>query len=159
LRLGGPSASISFDLVSLAPPVGIAAGAYTLTFVADSTCDQIPNELRTFSWPATVVPGENEIFVFLSDSPSDLDIGVAGNTLAFMLEDPLVKHIPPNTYLEVGGSSIVSVDTPNVSAVTFPFDGTLDYCVLKSPSEDFAPATPCPSMGSCTHNAFRAVIG
>ena len=46
---------IYFYLAVLAPAVDIA-GDYTLTFMADSTCTALPNELRTRTYVATIAP-------------------------------------------------------------------------------------------------------
>ena len=53
-----PNWWINFSLEVLAPPVNLA-GDYTLTFVADSTCGGLPNELRTRSYAVTIPPASS----------------------------------------------------------------------------------------------------
>ena len=46
---------MTFTLAALAPPVNIA-GHYTLTFIADSTCVGLPDDVRIRSYAGTITP-------------------------------------------------------------------------------------------------------
>jgi len=127
----------------LAPPVNIA-GDYTLTFVADSACTDLPPEVRTRSYPATVVPASGPTsFVLAATGASFLnrltgfDIGVAGNSLGLWLHgghDPaLVEQLAPNTYLAFSGVGAASVGSSTLSTLSTAFDGWIDYCVMPKP--------------------------
>jgi hypothetical protein len=138
----GSSVFATFTLSSLAPAVHLESGNYDVTVVADGTCDQIPADLRTVSFPATVTsapdrPPNTLFYVNVRETfpgPMGFGIGVNGNVLAFLIDGPaIVKTVPPSTYLEIEGGSTVTVPTLAPSSVSFPFDGLYDYCVLKSP--------------------------
>ncbi len=105
-------------------------------------CDQIPADLRTVSFPATITsapdrPPNTLFYVNVRETfPGSMGfgIGVDGNVLAFLIDGPaIVKAVPTSTYLEIEGGSTVSVPSLAPSTVSFPFDGLYDYCVLKSP--------------------------
>jgi len=147
---------IYFHLAVLSPPVDIA-GDYTLTFIADSACTDIPSELRTRTYAATIAPGSNShspahtYFIvtvsgasFLTDYGS-FPIGVAGDFLAFELrgEGPyLVEQVAPNTYLGFDGRAEASVATARVSSIATPFQGFVDYCALPSPMGQYYDCRP-----------------
>ena len=139
---GSSAFGMTFTLSSLAARVHLESGNYDLTFVADGTCDQIPADLRTVSFPATVTsfpdhPPNTLFSVNVRETfpgPIGFGIGVDGNVLAFLIDGPaIVKAVPPSTYLEITGGSTVTVPTLAPSTVSFPFSGLYDYCVLKSP--------------------------
>jgi hypothetical protein len=139
---------LGFFLAVLAPPVNIA-GDYTLTFIADSACPDLPAEVRTRTYSATIsplsspnVPANTSFDVALGGAPflpghSNFGIGVAGDYLSFLVwdgESPLVEQVAANTYLSLSGSAAASVGTSSVSAISAPFDGSFEYCALKSES-------------------------
>lgn len=125
------------------PPVNIA-GNYTLTFVADSACTDLPIDVRTRTYAATIVPGSSGTgFVLAVTGASFLNnltgfsIGVAGDSLGLWLHgghDPtLVEQLAPNTYLAFSGVGAASVGSSTVSTVSTAFDGWIDYCVMSKP--------------------------
>lgn len=139
---GSSAFTTTFTLSSLAARVHLDSGNYDLTFVADSRCDQIPADLRTASFPATVAPAPGRppntlFFVDVRETfpgPMGFGIGVDANALAITIDGPaIVKEVPPSTYLEIAGQSLVALPTLAPSTVSFPFSGLYDYCVLKSP--------------------------
>jgi hypothetical protein len=163
---------LGFYLAVLAPPVNIA-GDYTLTFIADTAdarCADLPNELRTRTYAATITPGSrpnipnipaNTLFdvrvsgaTFLV-SNNGFYIGVAGDYLGIVLggDGPgLVEQVAPNTYLAFGGSAAASVGTSAVSTISTSFSGVIEHCELISgrfydcsPSQPVAHATQCGS--------------
>ena len=137
-------AHLTIMLESLAPPVKIEAGDYVLTVVADRACTDIPDDLRTRTYAATITPAppssglppNTRYDVAVSGpflSPFGFGIGVAGNYLRFEIDGPaFFEHSPPFTYLEIAGSGGTAVETSTVSTISIPFSGSFEYCVLKS---------------------------
>jgi hypothetical protein len=130
-------------LQPVAPLVNIA-GTYTLTFVADNACTDLPPEVRTRSYAATIAPGASATRFVLTttgapflDNFTGFDIGVAGNSLGLWLHgghDPtLVEQLAPNTYLAFSGVGAASVGSSTVSTISTAFDGWIDYCVMSAP--------------------------
>ena len=125
LQFPWPSAvaHLTLTLESLAPPVKIEAGDYTLALVADSACTDIPGDLRTRTYSATITPAppssglppNTRYDVTVSGpflSSFGFGIGVAGNHLRFEIDGPaFFEHFPPFTYLEIAGSGGTSVET------------------------------------------------
>lgn len=141
---GGNMAGIGINLEPLVPPVKIEAGDYTLTLIADSACADIPNDLRTRIYGATITP-ESTVATntqyhltlsgpFLTPNPFLPRIGIAGNDLAFEFaeEGSLYEHLPHFTYLQIAGAGVTSVETSPVSTISTRFGGVFEYCVLKS---------------------------
>lgn len=139
-----PNYWIHFNLESLAPHANIA-GDYTLTFIADSACADLPNEARTRTYGATIalasnpdVPANSRFNVTVSGSPflddyNTFTIGVAGDYLAAYLGDlhgapGLVEQVAKNTYITLGGSVETSVTAD--STISARFDGAVDRCEL-----------------------------
>ncbi|MEO8682831.1 MAG: carboxypeptidase-like regulatory domain-containing protein, partial [Vicinamibacterales bacterium] len=105
---------LGFYLTPDAPAVNIA-GDYTLTFVADSTCADLPAELRTRSYAATIAPAarrntpaETSFALTVSGATflrtfDSFDIGVAGDYVGFFLDGghdpPVVEQVANNSYL------------------------------------------------------------
>ena len=146
-----PSSGIflSFYLKPLAAAVNLT-GTYTFTVVADSACDQLPEALRTRTYTATIAPSpfrpDNTLFSGTLSGGSfyvgsnigsynSFDVGVAGDFLAFSVYhgldegEGIVEQLAPTTYLEVAGSASGSIGTSDVSTVSIPFDGRIQYCV------------------------------
>ena len=139
---------ISLDV--LEPPVNLA-GAYTLTFTADSACANLPDELRTRTYDATIqlqsvrYPGSaNSKSAFevipsgsvFSDTFNYFALNVAGNFVSVSLGDHtdpgIAERVAPNTYFAFGGWSTLTVASP-VHTITTPFEGWIDHCALKAP--------------------------
>jgi Carboxypeptidase regulatory-like domain len=139
-----PVAYLAITLESLVSPVKIEAGNYALTVVADKACTDIPGDLRTRTYAATIAPApptsglppNTRYFVEVSGpslSTFGFGIGVAGNDLRFEIDGPaFFEHLPPFTYLEIAGAGGTSVETPTVSTISIPFSGSFQYCDLKS---------------------------
>jgi len=141
-----PNYFVYFNLATLAPPVNLA-GNYTLTFVADSSCKQLPPEVRTRSYEATVTPipksryPDNTYFeLTVGGAPfftnyKTVPLHVAGDYFAVELGDfhgqpGLVEQVAETTYLAFSGSAPVSVGSSTLSSISVPFEGLIDYCVL-----------------------------
>ena len=122
-----------------------------MTLAADSACANLPDELRTRTYDATVQlasirsPGHaNSRTAFevipsgatFSDTFNYIGLNVAGNFVNVWLGDHtdpgIAERIAPNTYLAFGGGATVTVASP-VHTITTPFDGWIDHCALKAP--------------------------
>jgi hypothetical protein len=133
-------ANLNITLDSVAAPLKIESGAYTLTLIADSVCADIPSELRTRSYSATVAASrDNPNWLYLVDVSGPtlggfgFGLSVAGQDLAFTIDGPAFgEHFPSFTYLEIAGQGHTSVETSSPSSITIPFSGSFQYCVLNS---------------------------
>ena len=133
---------LGFYLAVLAPNVDIA-GDYTLTVIADSACPDLPNEVRTRTYAATITPQSrpdlpaNAGFDVTLSGATFLDrldrfgIGVAGDVLGFWLHgghDPsFVEQVEAGTYLAFSGSAAASVPASGVSTISASFEGWIEY--------------------------------
>jgi hypothetical protein len=137
-----PNWWIHFYLEALAPHANIA-GDYTLTFIADSTCADLPDEARTRTYGATVAlssdPTNSRFDVTVNGATfvegyKSFTIGVAGDYLAADVGDwghggaGLVEQIAPNTYLTLGGG--IATSLTDSSTISSSFYGAVDRCVL-----------------------------
>jgi hypothetical protein len=132
---------------SQAPPVNLA-GDYTLTFIADSACTGLPDEVRTRTYQATIapssirnIPADTSFKVTVAGASflaglADFGIGVIGDHVDLWLDGghdpPLVEQLAPNTYLAFSGNATASVAAPILS-ISASFDGWIEYCVMKTP--------------------------
>jgi hypothetical protein len=145
----GANPWLGFYLAPLAEPVNIA-GDYTLRFVADSACTELPNDVRTRTYAATItqasrsnVPDNTSFDVAVSGAPflerfNSFSIGVAGEYLGFWLhgghDPPVVEQLAPNTYLAFSGNARASLGATTPSTmISAPFEGWIEYCELKWP--------------------------
>ena len=120
------------------PSPGNIAGDYTVTFMADSACTDLPNDVRTRTYTATITEYNRTFIAALSGATLDsyyyrIWIGVAGDDLRFDLSDNyILEEVAPDTYLAIGGVGEASVGTSGASTISASFQGTFDYCVMKS---------------------------
>jgi hypothetical protein len=137
-----------FYLAPETAPVNLA-GDYTLTMVADDSCGDLPSELRSRTYAATVTPkpgpaGSSDTWfgvtvngVSTFANLNGFEIGVAGNTLGFWLDgshDPtLVERLDTTTYAAYSGIGWVTVDPNRLSTISVAFEGWVEYCVMPSP--------------------------
>jgi hypothetical protein len=126
----------TFSLEPIGPSANIA-GVYTLTLTADSACITLPDEVRTRTYTATIVPGprSTSFLVRLSDarffSTHNIAMGVAGDfanfaTWASINGGPgIVEQVSETIYvlIEGGGGGLFGA-----SGMTAPFDGYFQYC-------------------------------
>jgi hypothetical protein len=148
-RGDGPAGYVTFILAVPAAPVDLT-GDYELTFIADDTCQAVPAELRTRTYPVSVAadpsprnpPGTflwaNIIGVPYFANQYRIPLLVAGDAVTFWLSEhgygaAFVEQVGPNAYLEFQGGTTVSVGTSPVSTISTTFSGWVDYCVLRSP--------------------------
>lgn len=142
-----PRPWLSFRLAVPTPPVAVA-GDYTVTFIADNVCSDIPAELRSRTYTATMaparpfpgVPPDTSFELTLNegtflDGYRSLYIGVAGDviTMSFGGDGPfVVEQVAPNTYIGFDGA-IEAVVTPPLRSITASFKGYVNYCALNAP--------------------------
>jgi carboxypeptidase family protein len=137
-----PTRWVNFVLNAVTPSVDMA-GDYTATFTG--TCDNLPTDLRTRTYEATIgsgpyngyvnVPLRGGTFVKGWDS---LPMGVESDYVAFWIEI-LVEQIAPSTYLTVNALAAAHVGTHVKETYTFPLVGSISYCV----TQDTAPYDDC----------------
>ncbi len=139
-------AYVGFSLASLSPPAAVA-GRYTLTITADSACASLPDDVRSREYPATVIPA-------MSTAPANTRfngtltrgqfppyanlffVGVFGNDVAISTwgEGPtIVEEVAPNRYVAFYGDANATVGPGGLTAISVPFDGTIEYCELAVP--------------------------
>jgi hypothetical protein len=121
------------------------AGNYTLTFVTESNCADLPADVRTRTYAATVVPLLNPDWppnsyrvlvagttTWCCSGPGEFNMTVSGNSVAVTDDtgDQVLDEIPPFRYLEFSVSGDDSAKTPTMSAISF--QASLDYCELRS---------------------------
>jgi hypothetical protein len=158
-----PKRWVHVFLNMLDSPVAIA-GDYTLTFIADSACLNLPDELRTRSYAATIrladpnLPGypahsdtSHKVTPVGSAFPDGLNnfyLNVAGNYIAVSLGDHtdpgITERVAPDTYFAFGGWAATSAQTP-VSTISTPFGGWIDYCVNPQMGDRYD-CTPAPTV-------------
>ncbi len=166
---------LSFTLTVVAAPVAIA-GEYTVTLVADSACaGGLPEGARERTYPATISPStypgappQTQFDVTLTGAPflagyGSFYLGVAGDYVAIFVGDhgPLVvEQLAPNTYLALDGWTGVSVEGPSVSTISAPFQGSFEYCELKSAMGSYydCPAAQVISKARCDSSNHRLVL-
>ena len=142
-----PRRWVHFYLDVLDAPVAIA-GDYTLTFIADSACTNLPAELRTRTYETTVALGDFGWWGFPPRAPTSFEVtpkglafpdglnffwlNVAGNFIAIVLGDHtdpgLTERVAEDTYFAYNGWAEVSVEAP-VSTISARFQGWIDRCV------------------------------
>jgi len=105
-----------------------------------ATSAELPNELRTRTYDATIAPYPLPSSGYHVDvrgeflSRFGFAIGVSGRTLSFEIDGPpFFERLPAFSYLMITGQGTTTVDTPPVSSITFPFSAVFEYCILKEP--------------------------
>ena len=146
--LSTPLAPSPPPLVPSPPPRPVLdlTGNYVLTFEADSSCEQLPKELRTRTYDASIgyigTGRDGTRDYFRADlSGADFDsyarffvIRVIDNYVHFDFSDSLIVEEPePGTYLTIlGGEGDAAVDPSDLARISTPFDGHFLYCVTNS---------------------------
>jgi hypothetical protein len=150
-----PRGWLFFVLAVPARPVSVV-GDYTVTFMADRSCQGIPAELQTRSYAATMAPSfpdrlaDTSFTLTLNDGTflrghdgsslhNSIVVGVAGNviTMWFGGEGPaVVEQVASNTYLGFDGA-IETVATGSLQTITTSFKGWVDYCALNAPMGEY----------------------
>jgi hypothetical protein len=166
-----------FYLDVLDPPAALA-GDYVLTFVADSACTNLPDQLRTRSYEATIALGDfgwwgfppqaNTSFKVTpkgSAFPDGLNffwLNAAGNFVAVVLGDHtdpgVTERVADDTYYAFNGWATVTVDAA-VSTISTPFQGWIDYCVNPNMGGRYD-CTPGPTvkLARCDSTRHRLIL-
>src|SRR5262249_32644387 len=123
---------------------GASGNRATLTVDADPACTDLPTDLRTRTFRATVtaasfpsLPANTAFYAMLSGASLDsyshfVFIHVDSDRVSFDLSDNGIEdEVAPETYYYVGGFGSVRTQ-PGATAISGPFSGVVDYCVLKS---------------------------
>ncbi|MGH9142142.1 MAG: hypothetical protein ACRD2I_13500 [Vicinamibacterales bacterium] len=144
----GGAPYLIFYLNALDQPASIG-GEYSLTFIPDSACVDLPSEVRARSYDAIVVPASEQTGPSTTSfrltvrntsvlgNLNGLGIGVAGNSLGFWMDgghDPtLVEQLDASRYVAYSGLGWAAVETPVGATISATFEGWVDYCVMKTP--------------------------
>ena len=155
---------IHFNLETEGPKADLS-GNYRLTFVADPGCRDLPPELQTRTYDASIEPrvlpdgpANTRFLVTLSGAMfhgryDGFDIGVAGDYASGFIGDlhgtpGVLEQISPTTYLGFEGVPAASINTSDVSRVVASFDGAIDYCERKS---GMGPEFSCAAAEALAH--------
>ena len=169
-----PNPWLSFTLELPSPPVAVA-GDYTVTFVADNACTDVPAEWRSRTYAATMAPyppspgrPPDTAFeltlnegTFLSGHDTIL-VGVAGDviTMWFGGDGPyVVEEVAPNTYLGFDGA-IEVVATAPVRSITASFTGWVNYCALSAPMGQYynCPVARALARSECQSSNHQLIV-
>jgi hypothetical protein len=120
-----------------------AVGSYTLTFIAASSCLEIPPSLRTRRYTATVrregAHLEAELgsatfyprfdsFLMQFSNPDNVTFYLYSSYFAQRLEDyPIVERLPAGGFLSIAGTASVPFNE-SVPAESITFEGEFGYC-------------------------------
>lgn len=165
---------VFFDLAPVTPPVRVA-GNYTLTLVADSACTSLPAEARTRTYSVAIAANPNSraptntyfqgtaTSATFAPNGDIFFVGVAGNYVAVSMqgEGPsLIEQIGPNRFVAYYGVAAASVATPEVSTISAPFTGSIEYCELKSPIAQYYDCSPelAAVREACTSNGQLTLV-
>ncbi len=141
------SAWVSFLLSPVAPPIE-AAGNYTLTITVSSACPGFPDDALVRSYQAKLtkhtaatVPANTQFDGSITGAQfapysNVFWVGVAGDYLAVSTEGEgpsIVEQIGPKSYIAYMGAAGASVPSGSPTTISAPFNGSVEYCELKSP--------------------------
>ena len=153
-----PNGSVyaSFQLTSVVAPIAVA-GNYTLTISADPACDRLPDDVRTRTYAASVVINgsstapPNTSFngtatgALFAPFANVFWVGVSGNDVAVSTvgEGPsLAEQVSPNRYVAFMATARVSVSGTELSTLTGPFGGVIEYCEVPAPMATYYDCRP-----------------
>jgi Carboxypeptidase regulatory-like domain len=124
-----PHRWVYFSLDVLTGAVDLA-GEYLVTL--NGACPELPNEMRTRTCTASVsaarqqtIPLSGATFVKGYDA---LPMGIVSDYVAFWIE-VVVEQVAANAYLTVNALAAANVGAVPAATLTFPLDGSIDYCV------------------------------
>jgi hypothetical protein len=152
-------------------------GVYSVTFTAADSCSQIPTELRTRAYVATVSPERSDRTNFTLKLSGDsfqpaydtFWAGVADDAVLlsvyswdafrWWLEDhPIVERLGEGRFVAMVGTARALGVTSSASAITAAFRGTISYCAaLTEPTIPSFPAT-CSAAIECQSDGHRLLL-
>jgi hypothetical protein len=144
-----PRRWVFFYLDVLEPPVQLA-GDYSLTFVADANCTNLPQELHSRTYQASVSPSRINYPSYPATSNTSYELTVKGTGFSdtfhhFFLNvaghfvnisigdhtDPgVAERVGANTYFTFNGSTTATVQSPG-STISASFEGWFEQCELR----------------------------
>lgn len=162
------------------------SGNYAFTISADPSCTDLPPAARTRSYQATMYLfyGSPDQYYQVQLAGADFQgnssgpfnwffASVSGDwrtnavTLSMEILPPeVIERIPPNSYVSYGGVAAGPVPS-NLSTIATTFDGSIEFCSLKSPmrpdydcTQEKADPTPSQpvSYGRCESKQHRIVL-
>lgn len=142
-----PNWWIHFSLESLEPAADLS-GEYAVTFTADPACTQIPEAMRSRTYPATVRQSDADLASQFSlalrggtflPGYDRVTLGVAGEHFAMPLGDfhgtpGIAEEVAPHVYLAFEGAVNGSLAALASGTITASLDGVVSYCELSGPA-------------------------
>jgi hypothetical protein len=138
-----PLCPLMFRLAIDHPSIDVT-GQYTLTLSADPACTELPRELASRSYSATVIrsappdwPAGTSFSVRVSDSAvlndfSQFAIHTAGDYVTFFFEDrdgpALIEQVSATEYLAFSGVGGATAESSGVSTISASFNGYIHQC-------------------------------
>jgi hypothetical protein len=152
--------------------VRLDPGEYSLTFIADDACAQLPAQLRTRTYAATITgsslyPAEYDVRVpGMLFEHGWFAIGISGNYLG--TEDDsyptLFEPLPQSAYLGIDFLVRNAVfEASRESTISVLFTGTFEYCALKAGPIDikfceFVPADNLVAHERCDADHHQMIL-
>ena len=171
-----PARSDAYIFLSQVNTVGLT-GDYTVRFVADTSCTEIPAALRTRSYPgrAAAEPGglNSRFTVSLSDvnlyphynrywgvaAGDDVRLAIfSWDAFAAWLEDhPIIERVDASAYLGVSGVTVATVSPQR--SIEASLEGEFLYCPARSEptASGFPPTCAVPPV-QCRSSQHRVVM-
>jgi len=130
------------------PPLNLAVdltGNWALSFDVGGACEQVPQELRSRTYEATIsyssFYGSTDVFrarlsgvTFRDQPPVSIEVTrqASGYSVWLDLSDNAILEEPERgTYFMVsGGNGVASVEPTELSTISTPFTGYFNYCVV-----------------------------
>ena len=166
---GRPYAIVELELSD--PPVNLA-GNYSLTVTAASSCGNLPAEVQTRTYTATIAAASDPsaptgtAFTLTVGGGSfvsghdHIQIGVAGNTVGLSVysgEDyGLVEQLDPTRFLAIGAYGTGVAEGSPATTLTAPLSGDIVYCATQTaPGWNGNCAAPRVAFESCSSDTHQ----
>jgi hypothetical protein len=118
-------------------------GDYLLTFEVGGGCEEVPKDLRTRTYEATIgytysFASSDWFTAYLSgakfyDDQGPVWIEVTGTSLFVdLLDNAIVEEPSPGSYLATVGAGLASVQPTELSTISGSFSGSFRYCTATS---------------------------
>jgi hypothetical protein len=167
---------INFYLRPLSPPAIELGGNYTLTVTASASCESLPAESRTRTYPVSLTartrPGTADVMGYIVDFQSDVVVdwtrqgyfGVAGNDArAYWLDGEgelpgLIEALGDNRYVTFHGTVEATLNPGSRNTFTMALRGAIEYLEATSPLTRFGRGGNVLSRMTCTAIDHRVVL-
>ena len=123
------------------PPRSLAVdltGRYALTFEVGNACEQVPKEIRTRTYEATIeywksVESTDLFFAELSGatfhSYHPVLLEVSRNSVVMDLSDNMIlEEASPGAYVAIAGPGLAFIQPTELSTISASFTGYFNYC-------------------------------